>query len=237
MGKTGLRFVVDRMRPSPRVVDNLVRNRDLPGFPDAGDHPHRIQRNHCSGAQFPEGIEIGAIIDEVWRQFVIVAVPWQHQHATAFETGCADRRGWLAESRGYLVDFARIRKCLEAQERGDRQVILWGDGSPTREFLYAEDAAEGLLLATERYNGSEPFNLGSGQEISIRDLADLVARLTGFEGEIYWDTSKPNGQPRRALDTQRAKDFFGFEAQMPLEEGLLRTITWYRESQTSDGAQ
>jgi GDP-L-fucose synthase len=131
---------------------------------------------------------------------------------------------------------ALIRKCLEAQERGERQVILWGDGSPTREFLYVEDAAEGLLLATERYNDSEPFNLGSGQEISIRDLAGLVARLTGFEGEILWDTSKPNGQPRRALDTQRAKDFFGFEAQMPLEEGLRRTIAWYGESRTSNGA-
>jgi len=115
---------------------------------------------------------------------------------------------------------ALIRKCIEAQENGRDQIVLWGDGSPTREFLYVEDAAEGLMLATERYNDGEPFNLGSGQEISIIDLAKLIARLTGFEGEIVWDTSKPNGQPRRALDTQRAEQFFGFRAQMPLEDGI-----------------
>lgn len=123
---------------------------------------------------------------------------------------------------------ALIRKYVEANERGDDHIILWGDGSPTREFLYVEDAAEGLLLAAERYNGSEPFNLGSGQEISIKDLANLIARLTGYKGEIVWDTSKPNGQPRRALDTSRAEEFFGFRAKTPLEEGLRRTIEWYQ---------
>jgi GDP-L-fucose synthase len=128
---------------------------------------------------------------------------------------------------------ALIRKYIEAQERGEKQVTLWGDGSPTREFLYVEDAADGLLLATEHYNGTEPFNLGSGEEISIKDLANLIARLTGYEGEIVWDTSKPNGQPRRALDTQRAKEFFGFEAQMSLEEGLRRTIEWYQDYRKS----
>jgi len=128
---------------------------------------------------------------------------------------------------------ALIRKCIEAQDRGDKQVVLWGDGSPTREFLYVEDAVEGILLATERYNGSEPVNLGSGMEISIKDLAELIARLTGFDGEFVWDTSKPNGQPRRALDVRRAKEYFGFQAQMPFEEGLRRTIAWYRENQAS----
>jgi GDP-L-fucose synthase len=122
---------------------------------------------------------------------------------------------------------ALIRKCLEAKERGDRQVVLWGDGSPTREFLYVEDAADGILLAAERFNDSEPVNLGSGNEISIKDLAALIARLTGFEGELVWDTSKPNGQPRRALDVSRAAQRFGFHAQMPFEEGLRRTIDWY----------
>jgi GDP-L-fucose synthase len=125
---------------------------------------------------------------------------------------------------------ALIRKCIEAQDRGEKQVVLWGDGSPTREFLYVEDCAEGLLLASERYNGSEPFNLGSGQEISIKDLAQTIARLTGFEGKLVWDTSKPNGQPRRALDTTRAAEYFGFKARMPLEEGLQRTIEWYRRN-------
>jgi GDP-L-fucose synthase len=126
---------------------------------------------------------------------------------------------------------ALIRKCLEAQERGDQQVVLWGDGSPTREFLYVEDAARGILMATEHYNGSEPVNLGSGIEIRIKDLAELIARLTGFRGELVWDTSKPNGQPRRALDTSRAEAYFGFKAGMPFEEGLRRTIKWYHEKQ------
>ncbi|MDI6693627.1 MAG: GDP-L-fucose synthase [Anaerolineales bacterium] len=125
---------------------------------------------------------------------------------------------------------ALIRKCVEAVERGERQIVLWGDGSPTREFLYVEDAAEGLLLATERYDGPEPFNLGSGQETSIKQLAERIARLTGFQGEFVWDTTKPNGQPRRALDTSRAERLFGFRAQMPLEEGLRRTIEWYKEN-------
>ena len=124
---------------------------------------------------------------------------------------------------------ALIRKMIEAQERGEKQVVLWGDGSPTREFLYVEDAAEGIVLATERYDGPEPVNLGSGQEISIKDLAELIARLTGFTGEIVWDTTKPNGQPRRALDTSRAKKYFGWEAKTPFEEGLRRTIQWFRE--------
>ncbi|HAD06058.1 MAG TPA: GDP-fucose synthetase [Anaerolineaceae bacterium] len=124
---------------------------------------------------------------------------------------------------------ALIRKCIEAQESGQKTVEVWGDGSPTREFLYVEDAAEGILLATERYNGPEPVNLGSGFEISIRDLAELIRRLTGFEGELIWDTSKPNGQPRRALDISRAEKYFGFRAKTNFEEGLRRTIEWYRQ--------
>ena len=128
---------------------------------------------------------------------------------------------------------ALIRKCIEAQERGEDQVVLWGDGSPTREFLYVEDAAEAILLASERYNGHEPVNLGSANEISIKELAHMIARLTGFKGQLIWDTSKPNGQPRRALDTSRAEHYFGFQAQMPFEEGLRRTIDWYREVRES----
>lgn len=126
---------------------------------------------------------------------------------------------------------ALIRKMIEAQQRGDDQVILWGDGSPTREFFYAGDAARGIVMAAERYNGREPVNLGAGMEISIKQLAETIADLTDFEGEIIWDTSKPNGQPRRGLDVSRAKEYFGFEAQMPFEEGLKRTIDWFREHQ------
>jgi len=125
---------------------------------------------------------------------------------------------------------ALIRKCLEANEAGQDEIVVWGDGSPTREFLYVEDAAEGILLASERYNGDQPVNLGSGNEISIKDLVELIAKLTGFNGKLVWDTSKPNGQPRRALSTKRAEEFFGFKAQMTFEEGLKRTIAWYQES-------
>ncbi len=122
---------------------------------------------------------------------------------------------------------ALIRKCLEAKEQNASEIIAWGDGSPTREFIYVDDAAEGITLATMRYNSSDPVNIGSNFEISIKDLTELIARLTGFEGEIRWDTSKPNGQPRRKLDTSRAKERFGFEAKTDFEAGLRRTIEWY----------
>jgi GDP-L-fucose synthase len=117
-----------------------------------------------------------------------------------------------------------IRKMSDEPE----EVVLWGDGTPTREFLYVEDCVDGFLLAAERYDGPEPVNLGAGREISIRELAELVAELSGFAGEIRWDTSMPNGQPRRSIDASRAKEFFGFEARTPLREGLERTIAWYR---------
>ena len=123
---------------------------------------------------------------------------------------------------------AMIRKFLEAHESGAREVVLWGDGSPTREFLYVEDAAEGILAAAERYDGARPVNLGSGEEISIRDLAALVARETGFGGGIRWDASQPNGQPRRKLDVTRAEQLFGWRSRVSLTEGLRRTIDWYR---------
>src|SRR5947208_6432660 len=124
---------------------------------------------------------------------------------------------------------ALIRKCLEAKRRGDPNIEVWGDGSPTREFLYVEDAAEGICLAAERYTSSEPVNLGSGMEISIKDLVHTIKRMTGFTGEIIWNTAKPNGQPRRSLDTSRAEKNFGFRAKTSFEEGLRRTIEWYKD--------
>ena len=123
---------------------------------------------------------------------------------------------------------AMIRKCVEARQRGDERIVLWGDGTPTREFLYVDDCARGLVLAAEGLAGSDPVNLGTGTEISIRDLATLIAKLTGFEGTIEWDTSRPNGQPRRCLDTSRAAERFGFRAEISFEEGLRRTIAWYQ---------
>jgi GDP-L-fucose synthase len=130
---------------------------------------------------------------------------------------------------------ALIRKCVEARERREDHIVVWGTGQATREFLYVTDAAEGVLLAAERYSGNEPVNIGSGMEISIRDLALLIARLTKFQGEITWDTSKPDGQPRRCLDISRAERSFGFRAKTSFEAGLQRTVEWYEQSLLSQG--
>ncbi len=121
---------------------------------------------------------------------------------------------------------ALIRKLIEAKGEGRDEVVLWGDGSPTREFLYVEDAAEGILLATERYSGAEPINLGSGEEISIKELAQMIAQEVGYTGRFMWDTTQPNGQPRRCLDVTSAKEFFGFQASHPLRAGVKKTVTW-----------
>ncbi len=125
---------------------------------------------------------------------------------------------------------ALIRKCSEAMKRNEDTITVWGTGKPTREFLYVEDAARGIILAAERYDKSDPVNIGAGFEISIRDLAQLIVRLTGFNGKIVWDKSKPDGQPRRCLDTSRAYREFGFKAKVGLEDGLKKTIRWYRKN-------
>lgn len=122
---------------------------------------------------------------------------------------------------------ALIKKCVDARERGDDHIVVWGTGSASREFLYVDDAAEGIVLAAERYDGAEPVNLGVGREITIRELVALIVRATGFEGEVRWDATKPDGQPRRALDTSRARERYGFVAATPFEVGLAQTIDWY----------
>jgi GDP-L-fucose synthase len=127
---------------------------------------------------------------------------------------------------------ALIRKCVDARESGAGEIVVWGDGSPTREFIYVDDAAEGIVCATERYNDPDPVNLGAGFEISIKDLVALIVRLTGFRGNIVWDKTKPNGQPRRMLDITRARERFGFVARMGFEEGLKKTIEWYERNRT-----
>ena len=128
---------------------------------------------------------------------------------------------------------ALIRKALEARDGGASELALWGDGSPTREFLYVEDAADGIVTAAEKYDRADPVNLGSGHEISIRDLAELVTRLIDFRGRIVWQTDRPNGQPRRALDTSRAREYFGWQARLPFEEGMRRTIAWFEEHRST----
>jgi GDP-L-fucose synthase len=125
---------------------------------------------------------------------------------------------------------ALIKKCVDAIEAGDDYITCWGSGQVSREFIYAADAAEGIILATERYNGLEPVNIGAGFEITIKDLAKKIVELTGFKGEIKWDPSKPDGQPRRCLNTSRAKELFGFEAETTFDEGLKTTIEWYLEN-------
>lgn len=125
---------------------------------------------------------------------------------------------------------ALIKKVVDAQLSGAQSITCWGDGTPTREFIHAEDAAEGILLATENFNGEEPVNLGSGEEFSIRELVDIIVQESQFKGSVVWDTSKPNGQPRRKLDTQKAEIAFGFRAQKPFRQGLAETLAWYREA-------
>lgn len=133
------------------------------------------------------------------------------------------------DPRSSHVIPALIKKCADAIDRGDDHIVCWGTGRASREFLYAADAAEGILLATEHYNGSEPVNLGTGGEITIRELAEKIAGQTGFCGEIRWDPAQPDGQPRRCVDASRAREWFGFAAKTDLDEGLRRTIAWYRE--------
>lgn len=128
---------------------------------------------------------------------------------------------------------AMIRKCVDARDAGKKSITLWGDGSPSREFLYVEDAAEGLALAAENYNRSLPVNLGSGSEITIKDLAALIVRETGYQGAVKWDTAQPNGQPRRCLDVSRAEKFFGFKAKTKFAAGLKKTIAWYEKNKSS----
>lgn len=127
---------------------------------------------------------------------------------------------------------ALIRKCVEAKEQNKKEIVVWGTGSASREFLYVEDCAEAIVLASEKYNKSDPVNIGSGMEISIKDLIHLVVRMTGFNGEIVWDTSKPDGQPRRCLDVSKAKKEFGFSAKMGFEDGLKKTIEWYVKTES-----
>ncbi|MCT7980970.1 GDP-L-fucose synthase family protein [Laspinema olomoucense] len=125
---------------------------------------------------------------------------------------------------------ALIRKVHEAQKRADQELVVWGDGTPSREFLYSTDAARGIVMATQSYHKSDPVNLGTGYEITIRNLIELICELMGFEGKLVWDTDKPNGQPRRCLDTELAKKEFGFTAEVGFKEGLQKTIAWYREN-------
>jgi len=160
-----------------------------------------------------------------WRGHLPEAVYGKSRHGLLPVNLYGPRDNFDLESSHVIP--AIIRKCVDAKLAGAERIECWGDGSPTREFLYVEDAAEGLVLAGERYEGAEPVNLGSGQEIAIRDLVEVIAEEVGFRGEIVWNRSKPNGQPRRCLDVSRAREMFGFEARTDFREGLKRTVEWY----------
>jgi len=123
---------------------------------------------------------------------------------------------------------ALVKKCIDAINEGKKEIVIWGSGKPSREFIYAEDAAEGILLATEKYNRSDPINIGAGFEITIKNLVELIVQLTGFKGKVIWDTTKPDGQPRRMLDTSKAEEYFGFSAKTNFKDGLIKTIEWYK---------
>jgi GDP-L-fucose synthase len=195
----------------PKYTEVPFREEDLwNGYPEETNAPYGISKKMMLVLTQSFAEEFG--LDGVHLLMVNMYGPWDN-----FD---------LASSH---VIPAMIRKFLAAKERGDSEVTLWGDGSPTREFVYVSDAAEAVALATERYDSPKPVNIGSATEASIRDLATRIQDLVGYRGEIVWDTTKPNGQPRRKLDVSKAKERFGFEARTPLEEGLQRTFRWYLE--------
>jgi GDP-L-fucose synthase len=201
----------------------------------------------CSVCAYPKFVEVPFSEDAIWngypeesnapyglakRMLIVLSDAYRRQY------GFSSVVPVIANLYGPYDNFdledshviaAMVRKFVEATERGDEQVVLWGTGNPTREFLYVDDAARALLLMAERYDKSDPVNIGTGRETSIRELAETIATATGFPGDIVWDTSRPDGQPRRALDVSRAEREFGFRAEIPLEEGIRRTVEYYRE--------
>ena len=198
----------------PKVVPVPFREDDLwAGYPEETNAPYGVAK----------------------RMLLVQAQAYRRQYGFnaifVMPTNLYGPRDHFDPARSHVIP-ALIKKCLDARDRGEDRIVVWGDGTATREFLYVEDAAEGLVLAAERYDEAAPVNLGSGAEVSIADLTRLTARLTGFTGRVEWDTTKPNGQPRRLVDVSRAQSAFGFRATTTLEEGLRRTIAWYRTTRS-----
>ena len=233
----------NRANPGSFFYDNLMMGAQLmeearqPRDPEAGRRRHRVRLPEVHTGTVPRGRPLGGYPEETnapyglaKKMLLVQGQAYRQQYGfnsifllPANLYGPGDH---VDPAASHVIP-ALIAKCLEARERGDAAIEVWGDGSPTREFLYVEDAARAIVLAAERYDGADPVNLGSGEEISIKDLVMLIADLTGFRGELVWDTSKPNGQPRRSLDTSRAEQLFGFQARTPLRVGLQRTVSWY----------
>jgi GDP-L-fucose synthase len=231
--------------PAPLVYDNLMMACNV--FEQARRAGVEKLVAACSVCGYPKFAQVPFSEDDLWngypeesnapygtakRMLLVLADAYKRQY------GFRSCVPVIANLYGPYDNFdledshviaAMIRKFVEAAERGDRDVVLWGSGKPTREFLYVDDAARAILLMAERFEGTEPVNVGTGRETSIRELAETIATESGFEGEIVWDESRPDGQPRRALDVSRAEERFGFRAEVGLQEGLRRTVAFYRE--------
>jgi GDP-L-fucose synthase len=236
----------NRRNPAPLAYDNLIMGANV--FEAAREAGVSKLVAACSVCAYPKFTPVPFKEDDLWngypeesnapygiakKMLILLSDSYRRQYDV---DSCApvlanlygpDDNFDLEDSH---VIAAMVRKYVEATERGDQEVTLWGTGSPSREFLYVDDAARALVLAAERYDSSDPVNIGTGKETRIRDLAETIERLTGFEGETIWDSSKPDGQPTRYLDVSRARERIGFEAEVELEEGLRRTIESFRAS-------
>ena len=231
--------------PGPLVYDNLMMGANVFEQGRLAEVGKLVAA--CSVCAYPKFVEVPFSEDALWSGYPEESnAPYGLAKRMLIVLSDAYRRDYgfssvvpvIANLYGPYDNFdlenshviaAMVRKFVEAAERGEPQDVLWGTGKPTREFLYVDDAARALLLMAERYDSSEPVNIGTGQETSIRELAETIAAATGFEGEIVWDSSRPDGQPRRALDVSRAERGFGFRAEVPLDEGIRRTVAYYRE--------
>jgi GDP-L-fucose synthase len=231
--------------PGPLVYDNLMMGSNV--FEQGRQAEVGKLVAACSVCAYPKFVDVPFSEDSLWSGYPEESnAPYGLAKRMLIVLSDAYRRDYgfssvvpvIANLYGPHDNFdlenshviaAMVRKFVEAAERGEPQVVLWGTGKPTREFLYVDDAARALLLMAERYDSSDPVNIGTGQETSIRQLAETIAAATGFEGEIVWDASRPDGQPRRALDVSRAERGFGFRAEVPLDEGIRRTVAYFRE--------
>lgn len=234
----------NRANPAPLVYDNLMMTANV--FEQCRDAGVAKLVSACTVCAYPKFVPAPFQEAELWDGYPEESnAPYGLAKKMMLVLSDAYRRQYGFDSCAPIVanlygpndNFdlesshvipAMIRKFVEAVDRGEPTVTLWGTGSPSREFLYVDDAARGLLLAAERLDVSDPVNLGVGRETRIRDLAELIAKLAGFDGELVWDTSRPDGQPTRYLDVSRARELMGFEATVPLEDGLSQTIAWYR---------
>jgi GDP-L-fucose synthase len=231
--------------PAPLVYDNLMMGCNV--FEQSRLAGVGKLVAACSVCAYPKFVDIPFSEDDLWngypeesnapyglakRMLLVMSEAYRRQYG--FESNIPVMANLYGPHDNFDLESshviaAMIRKFVEAADSGEEEVVLWGTGNPTREFLYVDDAARAILLMAERCGSSEPFNIGTGQETSIRELAETIARETGFEGEIAWDTERPDGQPRRALDVSRAEQSFEFRAQVPLDEGIRQTIAYYRQ--------